>query len=233
MENNKWVRHRGGKCPVEAGVLVDVKLRDGEVIERGFTSWFTWAYSDCDSKGRQIMKYRLHKPAEQPVIEPVVVANVQAFNEQAELRECIAKAVDGPIQWRDRIHEIYRTFEALEEERVSLIQRLAEEGFKLIDKANESIADAKLAHADALVEVGKQFYEKPVEDMSDQRVDKWITGDKLEILYVDSSDPYVFGEIVSVKQMKLARGLVYVEDENGTSWNLNIDQVKWHSRPAS
>lgn len=26
-----WIRHRGGKCPVDAGTLVDVRFRDGEI----------------------------------------------------------------------------------------------------------------------------------------------------------------------------------------------------------
>lgn len=34
MKPNKdgWIRHRGGKCPVEAGALVDTKHRDGKIV---------------------------------------------------------------------------------------------------------------------------------------------------------------------------------------------------------
>ena len=44
----------------------------------------------------------------------------------------VTAPVDGPLQWRDRVTEIDRTVEALEEERASLVQKLADEGFALI-----------------------------------------------------------------------------------------------------
>ena len=123
-----WIRHRGGKCPVEAGVLVEVRYRaeldDSQPVEGIQMRW------DHIKTGGDIMSYRIHKPAEQPVIDPVIAENVKAFNDQAELR--YDPCAQGPLQWRDRMHEIDRTIEALKEERASLIQRLESEGLQLL-----------------------------------------------------------------------------------------------------
>jgi len=50
----------------------------------------------------------------------------------------VTAPVDGPLQWRDRVAEIDREVETLEEERASLIQRLADEGFSLIGRKSNS-----------------------------------------------------------------------------------------------
>lgn len=117
-----WIRHRGGKCPVETDVLVDVRTRDGMVwLRHNATQDCDWSHNGCSN---DIMAYRLHKPEQ---VEPAVVDN----GEQAEMPA--AKYFDGPLQWRDRIREIDSTVEALEEERVSLVQKLESEGFRLIE----------------------------------------------------------------------------------------------------
>ena len=142
-----WIRHRGGKCPVEAGALVDVRYRSGVICEGvtaliyhgddGFESSRSdyldlavdWSHTKSDG---DIMRYKLHKPAEQsaPASEP----------ESELLYDPVAQ---GPLQWRDRIRELdtqraevesdyQRQISEITQERESLVQRLAGEGFSLI-----------------------------------------------------------------------------------------------------
>jgi hypothetical protein len=216
-----WMRHRGGKCPVEAGVLVDVKVRGGNefiCVDADDEQWIHYNHSS------DVMRYRIHKPSEQPVIEPVVVANVQAFNEQAELR--YDPCAQGPLQWRDRLLELQNEmayekerYEAnllnMQQESADLIQRLESEGLQLLQaKACGSV--------------------QPVEDMSNPET--WASGDLLKIVYADSTDSYAAGDVVSMKKISLSNsryGFVFVEDENGKGWSMIIDQVKFHSRPQS
>ena len=117
MKANKtgWIRHRGGKCPVEAGTLVDVRFRSGITKTVCDSQSFRWSHSAALG---DIMAYRLHTPSEQPL------------------------AVD-PLAWRDRITEIDAESKAEEErhglvmtaldsEREELVRKLSSEGLALI-----------------------------------------------------------------------------------------------------
>lgn len=138
-DKDGWIRHRGGKRPVDAGVKVDYRMRDGEIECFGrYAGGLRWSHEPDDS---DIMAYRLHKPAEQA--EPFIEA-VHALNELAKVPQ-----LDGPTGWRDRITEIDATTSALATERAELVQKLASEGFALIGRV---AAPAE-----------------PVEDMSDWR----------------------------------------------------------------
>src|SRR6185437_15539298 len=83
-----FIRHRGGKCPVEAGTLVDVRHRDGDIFLAepacGLGRAETWAHSN--HKG-DIMAYRIHTPSEQP-----------ATTEESSPVEPVAP-IAGPLQW--------------------------------------------------------------------------------------------------------------------------------------
>jgi len=130
-DKDGWVRHRGGKCPVDESVKVQTVLRSE--TKRSFDAIASIA-GDLSWKhhgdGGDIMAYRLHKPAEQGIyaddkdesIEPVQVTYVDS---------------DGPLQWRDRITEIDATTQALTTERAELVQKLAIEGFALIGRVVE------------------------------------------------------------------------------------------------
>lgn len=60
-------------------------------------------------------------------VDPVVAANVEAFNGQWKIGR-----VDGPLVWRDTVIELDAYIEEFTREREALISRLAEEGFALI-----------------------------------------------------------------------------------------------------
>ena len=116
-----WIRHRGGKCPVEAGVKVDYRMRDGEIDCFGHEAGrLQWGHEpdDCD-----IMAYRLHKPAEQ----------VEACS-KPDPRDSAKRDSDYVCWMRDRITEIDATTQALTAERAELVQKLASEGFALIGR---------------------------------------------------------------------------------------------------
>lgn len=124
-----WIRHRGGKCPVDGEIKVETRQRGGQiVIENAQEFW--WEHR---SNSGDIMAYRLHKPAEQPVIE-LPEGYGEVITETLD-------SVDGPFEWRDRITEIDTTVEALEEERESLVQRLEAEGFRLIERTVQPVED--------------------------------------------------------------------------------------------
>lgn len=119
-----WIRHRGGSCPVEAGTLVDVRLRSGEIMlgVEAITGWAdSWTH---DNSEYDAMAWRPHNHEQQ--IEPAVIANVAAYNARAEMQ------LDGPLQWRDRIAEINRMMADLRAEKAGLLIKLSDEGFALI-----------------------------------------------------------------------------------------------------
>lgn len=107
-----WIRHRGRKNPFDVCTLVDARLRSGVVVTGKFSENLHWVHT---GGLLDVMAYRVNESVDSGTPE------VTAPN-------------DGPLQWRDRITEIDREVEALEEERASLIQKLADEGFKLINR---------------------------------------------------------------------------------------------------
>lgn len=60
-------------------------------------------------------------------VDPVVAANVEAFNRQWQIGR-----VDSPLVWRDTVTELNAYIEEFTRERDKLINRLASEGFALI-----------------------------------------------------------------------------------------------------
>jgi hypothetical protein len=217
-----WVRNRGRKCPVNNGVLVDIKNRKGEV----FTEIEVMADGDCwihRNLSSDIMAYRIHKPAEQPVnqVDPsVVVFDDQICVTTRNDTEFAFKPAVNPIEWRDRIRELdtrsaevesvyQRQISEITQERESLVQKLAGEG---------------LALAEVVVH--------PAEGMSDWR--NWKAGDLVEWIGLFSQN-YTIGKTYEVEKV-LHRGLM-MDDNNGGRHNWGGDQAiarsfKWHSRPA-
>ena len=118
-----WVRHRGRKNPFNVCTLVDARLRSGQVVTGKFSENLHWVHT---GNNFDVMAYRVNESVEAAAPE------VTATN-------------DGPLQWRDRVTEIDREVEALEEERESLIQKLADEGLQLLrDFAMKALKSAGL-----------------------------------------------------------------------------------------
>lgn len=111
-----WIRHRGRKNPFDVCALVDARLRAGDVVTGKFSDNLKFVHT---GGLLDVMAYRVNESVDSAGPE-------------------VTPQVDGPLQWRDRITEIDREVEALEEERASLIQRLADEGFALIGHTDNS-----------------------------------------------------------------------------------------------
>ena len=129
-DKDGWIRHRGGKAPVSDDVFIDVRYRDGEILERQEfkkSEEFLWAHHNGCS---DIMAYRLHKPAEQ----------VEACS-KPDPRDSAKRDSDYVCWMRDRITEIDATTQALTTKRAELVQRLASEGFALIGRVVEPVED--------------------------------------------------------------------------------------------
>ena len=123
-----WIRHRGGKCPVDAGVKVDYRMRDGEIDCFGRDAGrLQWSHEPADG---DIMAYRLHKPVEQ----------VEACS-KPDPRDSAKRDSDYVCWMRDRITEVDATTQALTAERADLVQKLASEGFALIGRVVEPVED--------------------------------------------------------------------------------------------
>jgi hypothetical protein len=84
-KNDGWIDWGGGECPVEEGVLVDVRLRNGNtfeglaaLVESRATLPFWLSYD----AGADIIAYRLHKPQE---------AEQAKADDETDLNECIGQ----------------------------------------------------------------------------------------------------------------------------------------------
>ena len=121
-----WIRHRGGKCPVDGEIKVETRQRGGQIVI-GNAQDFWWEHR---SNGGDIMAYRLHKPAEQ----------VEACS-KPDPRDSAKRDSDYVCWMRDRITEIDATTQALTTKRAELVQRLASEGFALIGRVVEPVED--------------------------------------------------------------------------------------------
>ncbi|HEY9816262.1 MAG TPA: hypothetical protein V6D20_10760, partial [Candidatus Obscuribacterales bacterium] len=214
----EWIRHRGGKCPIEAGFLIDVRHRDGCIGTRcnPFSGKWDWRHSGHET---DIMAYRICEPEQAPQKAWHSTAplsdeeRAHAFEADIEFPSGVIHFA-GPIQWRDRIREIDITVEALEEERAGLVQQLEDEGFRLISAVNAKIAAVAQAH----------------EDMSDWR--NWMDGDLVECISheIEWSDKTDIGSICKIDGSPLF-------DENGlhifvAGYFMNPADFRWHSRPS-
>lgn len=179
----EWVRNRGRKNPFDVCTLVDVRLRSGDVVTGKFSDNLHWLHT---GNHFDVMAYRVNESVDSAGPE------VTAPN-------------DGPLQWRDRVTEIDREVEALEEERESLIQKLADEGFKLIKREAVDFPD-----------------------MSD-----WRIGDIMEIIGNQEDHEFQIGEHVRLRGLINEIGNIPCEYLDGHDyWFCKPADLKFVSRPT-
>jgi hypothetical protein len=143
-----WIRHRGGKCPVEDGVLVYVRFRDGEIQYGAPANQSSTKHEPCDADSAfwinegtscDIMAYRISATRTAGIGDGCTAA---CDAEVAKGITVMPAPEDGPLSWRDRIRSIdaARTAEearhcaamdALDKERQGLVERLSREGLML------------------------------------------------------------------------------------------------------
>lgn len=215
-----WVRHRGGKCPVEAGVEVSTRHRDGKIVEVHHMTAYAdasaaslkcvWSHKNDDD---DIMAYRLHKPAEQ----------VEACS-KPDPRDSAKRDSDYVCWMRDRITEIDATTQALTTERAELVQKLASEGFALIGRINDLLTEAAQKH----------------EDMSDWR--NWKVGDvvRYEGLPDFHSRYFTIGNLYEIKVVEagddcknIYNPVIFKADDSGEENGWRPELFKFHSRPSA
>lgn len=205
-----WIRHRGGKCPVEDGVKVDYRMRDGEIDCFGRDAGrLQWNHEPDDG---DIMAYRLHIPAEQAEACSKPELQIRLPDGYGEIYS--AQAVEhGPIQWRDRIMTIDFDIHSLTAERAELVQKLASDGFALIWRINDLLTDAAQKH----------------EDMSDPK--NWRNGDIVECI-VDHEGYFTAGSRYVVDYMECDWVNIHADDD-GDENAIRPHKVKFHSRPSA
>lgn len=92
-----WVTHHGGPCPVEAGTLLDVEYRSGNVtIEVKADVDYHATHWEHIGRNGDIVAYRLHKPA--PQHPPI--------NVEAEFSADGGKWRRGRIRYRSEKHTV-------------------------------------------------------------------------------------------------------------------------------
>ena len=217
-----WIRHRGGKCPVDGGAEFEVRLRDGRVLSGDDCEDLDWAHTGSKAHW-EIMAWRPHKPERSEIVESL----------QRECKAIVdnANSLSDPIAWRDRIREIdfaskeeearhCAAMKAYDEERASLVAKLKAEGFVLIqsDEPNDEMESAQQ-------DIAQQ-------DMSDPA--NWRVGDLFEITGEDDHE-FPIGELVKLivfeNDHDESDGHRYAYLDDSDYWSVRDHNVRFHSRP--
>ena len=201
QKGGEWKRHRGGKCPVDAGQKVGYKFRGGDQGEC-LAGHLMWGHQQDES---DVMRYRVISQPQAEEVEyrgPFPCAPIgepeNAIEFDIEFPSGVFKLeaqvdqIDGPIKWRDTIIHCQAIIEDCEREIAKNENLLALEGFALIPAITPVAGVADV-------------------DMSDWR--NWKAGDIVEVILPNDSglmvgkqytiqkveDPeYVFGMPVNV-----------------------------------
>jgi hypothetical protein len=228
LEADGWIRNDGQGCPVDQGAFVEVRHRDGCVyggIKAGEGMATNWGISNHPE---DIIWYRpdfeVYPPSyktRQALNEAKMIrGGCEDYDPQPVSRELIAKSIlhCEPYEWRDRIRELdtqraevestyRRQISENTQERESLVQKLAGEGF-------------------ALVEVVVQ----PAEDMLDCK--NWKRGDKVACLS-DFDDEFTSGALYQLRADVENGHVKVVMDDLGKENGWGARSFKWHSRPSA
>lgn len=202
MNKPKWIRHRGGKCPVADDVKVLYRMRSGTITSRGEpSSILSWDHS---KSGADIMAYRVIEETKDQEIEEVkdtklgtITYNIQIDATEAtkEIDSLVAKwgQIESPLKWRDAIIHCQAIIEDCEREIERNTQQLAHEGFLLI---------AMITDVSACV---------PAVDMSDP--ENWQEGDI--VVCVKEEGSYAVLAAGKEYELRISDGVLGLVDEEG------------------
>lgn len=183
MNKSKWIRHRGGKCPVADGIRVVYRLRGGYVGSSAPES-LMWDHQQDES---DVMAYYVEESKDQE-IEEVKKTNfgtitykleIDATEATQRIDSLVAKwgQIVSPLKWRDAIIHCQAIIEDCEREIERNVSLLDAEGLMMQKDSKNAM----------------QHYQTDI-DMSDWR--NWKAGDIVECLIApDKHEGYYFSGI--------------------------------------
>lgn len=228
MNKPKWIRHRGGKCPVKAGTKVVTRYRDGVVSDWCMTRnqdtdeeclSAVWSHSGGET---DIMAYYVEETKDQE-IEEVKKTNfgtitykleIDATDANKEIDSLVAKwgQIESPLKWRDAIIHCQAIIEDCEREIERNVNLLDAEGLMMQKDSKNAM----------------QHYAPDI-DFSDWR--NWQAGDIVECVTDCDNGQFTFGARYAVKSVNLS-SVQIVEDDRGSNTNgWGASNFKFSSRP--
>ena len=224
MNKPKWIRHRGGKCPVADDVKVLYRMRSGTITSRGEpSSILSWDHS---KSGADIMAYRVIEETKDQEVEEVKKTNfgtitykleIDATEATKEIDSLVAKwgQIESPLKWRDAIIHCQAIIEDCERDIQRNVNLLDAEGLMMQKDSKKAM----------------QHY-APDADMSDLR--NWQAGDVIEIVASESGHQFENGEEVIVLRMDINDKDMSVKAEHKDGrdfWWLAAKDGKFIRRP--
>jgi hypothetical protein len=203
QKGGEWKRHRGGKRPISCASLVDVKRRNGDIMQcrAGILEW------KHSRKGDDVMQYKVIGQPQAEEVEyrgPFPCAPVGKPEDAIEFDiefpsgacklEAQVDQVDGPIKWRDTIIHCQAIIEDCEREIQRNVDLLDAEGLMMQTDSKKAM----------------QHYAPDV-DMSDWR--NWKVSDKIRMTSRDWCD--------------LTKGAIYEIVDTGDDFIKIIDDVDY------
>ena len=256
MNKPKWIRHRGGKCPVTDDVKVLYRMRSGTITSRGEpSSILSWNHS---KSGADIMAYRVIEETKDQEIE-----DVRKFSKDVDMNIGQGEIIHGPVSIGDTVitaaHPKFDTnlgtltykleidatgankeldslvakwdqIESPLKWRDEIIELEAyEEEFR---REREKLIRKLESEGFKLIDHMTPVYGEQIIDMSDWR--NWKVGDIIEVVATESSHNFDIGEevVVSFIDNKDADLAVKAEYKDGRDfWWLAAKDGKFIRRP--
>ena len=221
MNKPKWIRHRGGKCPVADGVDVTYRLRGGYVgtVQSECLMW------DHQKDESDLMAYYVEETKYQEIKEVkdsnigtlTYKLEIDATEATQQIDSLVAKwgQIESPLKWRDAIIHCQAIIEDCEREIERNVNLLDAEGLMMQKDSKKAM----------------QHYAPDV-DMSDWR--NWQAGDVIEIVANEGAHEFENGEEVIVVFLDLNDTDMNVKAEykDGSDyWWLSGKDAKFIRRP--
>lgn len=229
MNKPKWIRHRGGKCPVPCGTRVETRHRNGYTCTPHF--YTQNASSDVGMnlvwghKGdmMDIMAYRVIEETKDQEVEEVKKTNfgtitynleIDATEANKEIDSLVAKwgQIESPLKWRDEIIHCQAIIEDCEREIERNVNLLDAEGLMMQKDSKKAM----------------QHYAPDV-DFSDWR--NWQIGDR--VCATKNFDDVDIGDELIITRLDHAdegQPIGMSAGSSSTSWP-DMNWVKFVSRP--